>query len=132
MQNMKERKMIRDKFSWWEVVAGDVPRDKDGTAIGREIRYLRADPDKNKHVPYTVEVADGYESRCGKHELHMVTEEHFIAYIELIIDDRWHHRYYFKAGDQPKVHFQVPKGKKVIARALCNFDSLWEYELPTK
>lgn len=88
-----------------------------------------ADVAVEKHVPYIQEMEDGYLVKVGKETTHPMTEEHWIEFIELEIDNTKLYRYYLKPVDTPEAYFKVPKGEKVVAREYCNLHGLWESKL---
>lgn len=83
------------------------------------------DTSKEKHVPYIEEHENGYVVKIGELTKHPMTSEHYIQFIELIIDDKYLHRKYLSPGEEPIACFEVPKGTKVIAREYCNLHGLW-------
>jgi len=84
-----------------------------------------ADQSLEKHVPFVEEVQDGYIVSVGKEVAHPMTEEHYIQFIELIIDGKIVERIELNPGDEPKAHFIVHKGEDVLAREYCNIHGLW-------
>ncbi len=85
-----------------------------------------ADAGIEKHVPYVEELEDGYLVKVGKEVQHPMEENHYIAWIELIVDGVVHRRY-LNPGDKPEASFKVEKGKNVIAREYCTVHGLWKY-----
>ncbi len=84
------------------------------------------DASTEKHVPFIEEFEDGYVVKVGKETEHPMTEEHYIQFIELLIDDNRLYRVYLKPGDKPLACFTVSKGEKVAAREYCNLHGLWK------
>lgn len=94
-----------------------------------EVKAKTEDPDKNKHVPFIEEIADGYLVKTGKPGDHATDEEHHTIYIDLFVDNKYYYRQYIERNSKPEAKFQVPKGKKVVAYAFCNLHGLWTYSL---
>lgn len=88
-----------------------------------------ADASNEKHVPYIIEKEDGYLVKVGQNAYHPMTPEHKIEFIELIINDKMVHRYYFDDEAVAEVLFKCEKGQKVVAREYCNLHGLWEATL---
>lgn len=78
---------------------------------------------QEKHVPVIEKTDNGYKIKVGE-VAHPMTEEHFIKWIELIIDNEVM-RVDLKPGDAPETVF-VTSADKVTARAYCNLHGLWE------
>jgi len=87
-----------------------------------------ADTSTEKHVPYVERVGNKYVVKVGKEQKHPMTEEHYIVFIELIVDGIIH-RKYLKPGDEPEATFEISEGKEVWAREYCNLHGLWENKL---
>lgn len=85
-----------------------------------------ADASLEKHVPYVEEHEDGYLVKVGKETAHPMKEDHYIQFIEIIIDGDRLYRKYLKPGDEPLACFKVIKGKDVVAREYCNLHGLWK------
>lgn len=90
------------------------------------------DVSEEKHVPYIKETAEGYDVRIGKPADHPMGEEHYIQFIELIVDDRYVYRQNLNPGDEPFASFKVEKGTNVKAREYCNLHGLWKSEVVEK
>ncbi len=84
-----------------------------------------ADVTTEKHVPYVERVDGKYVVKVGKEQKHPMQPEHYIVFIELIVDGVVY-RKYLKPGDEPMAEFEVPEGKEVWAREYCNIHGLWE------
>ena len=78
-----------------------------------------------KHVPVITKIKDGFEVQVGE-TLHPMGEDHYIEWIELIVDDRWVTTAFLKPGDEPKVIFKGCLGDKVEAKAYCNLHGYWK------
>lgn len=85
-----------------------------------------ADASQEKHVPFIEEYEKGYVVKVGKETAHPMTEEHYIQFIEIIIDGDRLYRKYLKPGDESLACFEVVKGKNVVAREYCNIHGLWK------
>ena len=81
------------------------------------------DASLEKHVPVVEKIKEGYKVKVGSDE-HPMTEEHYIEWIELMVDDEVY-RQYLNPGDKPEAFFCLPKGQEVRARAYCNLHGLW-------
>lgn len=95
---------------------------------GEEMTYMEektADTSVEKHVPFIEKTADGYKVKVGQSAAHPMLEEHFIQWIELIVDD-YVLRKTLKPGDAPEAEFQVKEGTKVSAREYCNVHGHWK------
>ncbi len=88
-----------------------------------------ADSSTEKHVPLIEKDEHGFTVTVGS-TLHPMLEEHWIQWIELIVDGK---RFLqeLKPGDEPKAHFCVSccEPKSVSAREYCNLHGLWRGEL---
>lgn len=76
-----------------------------------------------KHVPVIEKTDSGYKIKVGE-VAHPMTEEYFIEWIELIVDNEVM-RVDLKPGDASEAVF-VTSAEKVTARAYCNLHGLWE------
>lgn len=85
------------------------------------------DAAKEKHVPVIIKTANGYLVKVGE-VTHPMILEHYIQYIELIVDSK-RYKKYFVAGDSPEFEFVVPKGKVVVCNEYCNLHGLWQATL---
>lgn len=83
------------------------------------------DASTEKHVPYLEEKENGYLVKVGKEAKHPMTPEHWIEFIEIVVDD-YLYRKYLKPGDEPEAFFNVPKGKVIKVREYCNIHGLWK------
>jgi len=81
------------------------------------------DAAKEKHVPVIEKLDDGFLVKVGS-VAHPMLEEHFIEWIELLVDGRVC-RAWLKPGDKPEARFWV-KGEQVSAREHCNLHGLWK------
>ena len=79
-----------------------------------------------KHVPYPEAIDGGTHVSVGKEAAHPMTEEHHIAWIE-IINGPYVNRKYLKPGEKPEADFHVPLQKGMVVREYCNIHGLWEY-----
>ena len=112
-----------------KLVVEVVSRERDTAALEEKFGKLIAkseDAMTEKHVPYIEEKESGYLVKVGQNTKHPMIPEHFIEFIELLVDDNFLYRKYLKAGEEPEAFFQVPKGNKVSAREYCNIHGLWK------
>ncbi|MGL6023639.1 MAG: desulfoferrodoxin family protein [Fusobacteriaceae bacterium] len=91
-----------------------------------KIEEKTADKSLEKHVPFIEEYPKGYVVKVGKETAHPMVDEHYIQFVEIIIDGDRLYRKYLKPGDKPLVCFEVAKGNTVIAREYCNIHGLWK------
>ncbi len=83
-----------------------------------------ADSSTEKHVPYIERKEDGYLVKVGQNAAHPMQEEHYIEWIELVVDGAAY-RKFLSPGDAPEAFFEVPVGSEVYAREYCNIHGLW-------
>ena len=82
------------------------------------------DASMEKHVPIVKRYGNICHVMVGS-ELHPMTVEHHIAWIEIRFDDQIIRRA-IKPGDKPEAEFcGVPEDAKVTAQAFCNLHGLW-------
>jgi len=82
------------------------------------------DQGMEKHVPVIEQRDDSIMVSVGD-VLHPMEENHYIEFVELIVDDE---RYiqYLKPNQDPIVSFKIPtEYKSLSARAYCNVHGLW-------
>lgn len=84
-----------------------------------------ADSSQEKHVPFIKAVDDGYLVKIGENQDHPMTEEHYIQWIELIVDGAVY-RKELTPSDKPEATFCVCEGSDVSAREYCNIHGLWK------
>jgi len=94
-----------------------------------EVNPKEDDVETNKHVPYIEELENGYKVSIGKNELHPMTKEHHIIFIDLYVDDKYVYRQYLELDEKPIATFEVPKGKKVVALEFCNLHGLYKNKI---
>jgi superoxide reductase len=80
------------------------------------------DASLEKHVPVIEKTATGVRVKIGS-EPHPMIPEHYIEWIEVIIDDKVD-RKYFNPGDAPEAEFNI-WSDDIVARAYCNLHGLW-------
>ncbi len=83
-----------------------------------------ADSSTEKHVPFIEEKENGYMVRVGENTAHPMQDDHYIEWIELVVDGAVY-RKYLKPSDAAEAVFDVPKGNSVSAREYCNLHGLW-------
>ncbi len=88
-----------------------------------------ADSTTEKHVPLIEKVEGGFNVTVGS-TLHPMLENHWIQWIELIVDGK-RLLQELKPGDEPKAQFCYSCGdpETVTAREYCNLHGLWRGEL---
>jgi len=83
------------------------------------------DASLEKHVPVIEKTDSGFKVKIGSVP-HPMEEEHYIKWIELIVDDI-SYRQFLKPHDLPEAEFLIDAQKdKVEARAYCNLHGLWK------
>ena len=111
--------ILKDNGLIMEVLVGE-------TDLG--VKESTADGKLEKHVPFIEEIENGYIVKVGEEQAHPMTEEHYINFIELIIDGNRVYRHHLTPSDKPETTFIVEKGTHVIAREYCNLHGLWKSE----
>ena len=107
----------------------EVLTDGEAKVEGAELLEAKtADMSTEKHVPYVERVDGKYVVKVGKEQKHPMEENHYIVFIELIVDGVVH-RKYLNPGDEPVAEFEIPEGKEVWAREYCNIHGLWESKM---
>lgn len=76
-----------------------------------------------KHVPVIEKTTVGVKVTIGS-AIHPMVEEHYIEWIEIIVDGRVY-RKYLSPGESPVAEFSI-KADNVQARAYCNIHLLWQ------
>jgi superoxide reductase len=90
-----------------------------------ELEEKTADSATEKHVPVITSVDGGYDVVVGS-TLHPMTEEHYIQWIELQLDNLVL-RQYLNPGDEPKAHFDFTgSADQIWAREHCNIHGQWK------
>ncbi|MGE4286000.1 MAG: desulfoferrodoxin [Phycisphaerae bacterium] len=82
-----------------------------------------ADKTTEKHVPIIEKIDGGYKVTVGS-TIHPMTDEHYIAMIELVADGLSYIKY-LQPGDEPVAEFKV-EAENVTAREFCNVHGLWK------
>ena len=78
-----------------------------------------------KHVPIIQKEGNYIIVKIGDVE-HPMEEDHYIEWIELIVDEAVY-RTYLTHMDKPKASFTVPERHiEISARAYCNIHGLWK------
>jgi superoxide reductase len=80
-----------------------------------------------KHLPSLSFEEDKLIVTIGETE-HPMTEEHYIEWIEYIVEEEVH-RVYLKPEDEPKAIFELKENPNYIVRAYCNIHGLWELKM---
>ncbi len=88
-----------------------------------------ADSATEKHVPLIEKVEGGYNVTVGS-TLHPMLENHWIQWIELVVDGKRMFKE-LQPGDDPVVQFcyRCGESETVYAREYCNLHGLWRGEL---
>lgn len=105
----------------------EVLKEGKGTLVccSQDMRLLKENVEEaslEKHVPVIEQTPDGYKVSVGS-ELHPMQEDHYIIWIELIVDGKVY-KEFLRPGKDPIAYFYV-KGKVVKAREYCSLHGLW-------
>lgn len=95
---------------------------------GEEMKLLEgktAESSTEKHVPFIEETSNGYKVKIGENNAHPMVEEHYIEWIELIVDDKSYIEF-LKPGAKPEAEFCIAKGNSVKAIEYCSVHGLWK------
>ncbi len=89
-----------------------------------------ADVTTEKHVPFIEKIDGGYKVKIGQNAAHPMEKEHYIQWIELLVENSVY-RQYLKPGDAPEACFGVccegcSCEFKVSAREFCNVLGHWK------
>ncbi|HET6427113.1 MAG TPA: desulfoferrodoxin [Phycisphaerae bacterium] len=106
----------------------EVLQGGDGELVccGQPMKLLEektADKTVEKHVPLIEKADGGFKVKVGCTP-HPMTEEHWIQWIELLVDGKAY-RQFLDPGDAPEAFFAV-EGDNVSAREHCNIHGLWK------
>jgi superoxide reductase len=77
-----------------------------------------------KHVPFIERTDDGIKVRIGQNAAHPMEDEHYIEWIELLVDGGVL-RHHLNPGDAPEAVFPAADGD-ISAREYCNVHGLWK------
>ena len=94
---------------------------------GEEMQLLVAksgDEGKEKHRPVVETAGSGVLVKVGSIE-HPMTDEHFIAFIEVMTASTVH-RAELNPGEKPQAEFPVSEAAIVEVRAYCNVHGAWK------
>ncbi len=99
-----------------------------GTLVccGQNMRLLKegeTDAATEKHVPVIEKTDGGIKVTVGS-VAHPMQEDHFIEWIEVIIDGKAY-RQFLNPGEKPEAFFNVD-GDNITAREYCNLHGLWK------
>lgn len=79
-----------------------------------------------KHVPFITQSEDKKVLvKIGENENHPMIQEHYIQFIEIVLNDNTIIRKNLKPGDLPEAKFNISKEKIVEVREFCNLHGLW-------
>ena len=81
------------------------------------------DAAQEKHVPVIEQVEGGIKVKVGS-VAHPMQAEHFIEWIEVIVDGKAY-REFLSPGQDPEAVFPV-QGAAITAREFCNQHGLWK------
>lgn len=98
------------------------------SCCNQPMKHMKAglvDAAKEKHIPVLERKDGGWLVKVGS-VTHPSTAEHYIEWIEMILDGRVC-RAQLKPGDAPEAFFAVD-AQKVTAREYCNLHGLWQAE----
>ena len=88
-----------------------------------QLKENTTDAAQEKHVPVIEKVEGGIKIKVGS-VAHPMQEDHYIEWIEAIIDGKAY-RQFLNPGEAPEAVF-VTQGEKITARELCNLHGLWK------
>jgi superoxide reductase len=77
-----------------------------------------------KHVPVIEKATDGIKVKVGS-VAHPMTAEHFIEWIQVILEDGRSIRQFLNPDQAPEAFFKNIQGE-VTAREFCNLHGLWK------
>ena len=100
-----------------------VPTDKEVCGF-KLLKENTTDAATEKHVPVVEKIDGGYRVTVGEVE-HLMTEAHYIQWIELITNNNEVLRKYLTPNDKPVAEFQTD-AQNVFAREYCNLHGLWK------
>ncbi len=97
----------------------------------QEQKAKEQDTKLEKHVPFIEEFEPGKVIiRVGENEKHPMTKEHYIQFIEIILDNgKKVLRHNLNPGDEPVARFPVKLECIIEVREFCNLHGLWVNKL---
>ena len=107
----------------------DVLHGGGGTLVccGKPMLMLQENSDdasEEKHVPVVERVGAGVLVKVGSVP-HPMDEDHYIEWIEVLVDGKVANKVFLKPGDAPEVEFSAVSGD-VEVRAYCNLHGVWK------
>lgn len=90
--------------------------------VMRDVKANSVECAVEKHIPNYEVVGDEIVASVN----HVMTEEHFISFISLVVDNK-EYIVYLKANDECKVRFPYIAGSKLYS--YCNLHGLWEIDV---
>ena len=78
---------------------------------------------QEKHVPVVEKIEGGFKVKVGSVP-HPMEENHFIEWIELVVDGK-SYRQFLAPGQEPEAVFWI-EGNKVLAREYCTIHGFWK------
>ena len=89
----------------------------------KKLEAKTQDEGKEKHVPVIEKVYGGIKVKVGDVP-HPMEEEHYIEWIEIIVDGKAN-RQFLNPGEAPEAVFKI-ESENVTAREYCNLHGLWK------
>lgn len=84
------------------------------------------DEGAEKHVPVIEKIDEGYKVKIGS-VAHPMENDHYIEWIELIVDRNFYARKFLTPGQDPEVRFAfLGEPSSVEAREFCTLHGLWK------
>ena len=81
---------------------------------------------QEKHLPVVVKQGNQYKIKVGT-EAHPMETEHYIEWVELIVDGQLVVRKFLNPGETPGAVFCLAKEPQQLeVRAYCNLHNLWK------
>ena len=92
------------------------------------MEFKTGNVETEKHVPFIEKIDNGYRVSVGKNDIHPMTEEHFISYIELFVDGT-SYKMDLTIDQKPDVEFSCSHGNDVYAIEHCNLHGTWKNKI---
>lgn len=83
------------------------------------------DEGSEKHVPVIEKTEKGVKVKVGS-VAHPMEEQHFIEWIEIIVDGNFYARKFLEAGQAPQAEFDYMGDGEIKAREYCTVHGLWK------
>lgn len=78
---------------------------------------------QEKHVPVVEKIEGGFKVKVGSVP-HPMEENHFIEWIELVVDGK-SYKQFLNPGQEPEAVFWI-EGNEVLAREYCTIHGFWK------